>query len=76
MHEKAGIRKRQHSINSADNSPIKFTGPVTPIKKSKNNIIPKFSLFEGKDDTKDFKFGSPSKEPLNTNIADPEYRPF
>jgi len=30
-------------------------------------------LFEGNND---YKSGSPSKHPLNNNIADPEYKPF
>lgn len=34
------------------------------------------NLFDSDNNEKDFVFGSPSKQPLNQNIADPAYKPF
>lgn len=49
----------------------------TPKKKKKQcGFISQLELFDTDNGDKDYKFGSPSKQPLNQNIADPAYKPF
>ena len=78
LHEEVGIRKRRSSINSDEYlSPIKNSNPMTPKKQARKPSMKKFKMFQDAEESeKDFKYGSPSKQPLNNNIADPEYKPF
>lgn len=82
LHEKAGIKKRHgqksiHSQRSADLSPGPQEVMKTPKKKKKPcGFISQLNLFDTENNENDFKFGSPSKQPLNKNIADPAYKPF
>ena len=49
--------------------------PITPKKRERG--MSKFNMFQDAElRDKDFKYVSPSKQPLNNNIADPEYKPF